>query len=88
MAQGKKTGGRQKGTPNKATSEMQTFADGLVSRPKYLAWLTRQFDAGSVSDKLQILMWHYAKGQPTKKVEHSGTVTLEEIVAGTRREDA
>ena len=86
MAKRTKTGGRTRGTTNKSTREVKAFAESLISRPLYVKRLRSEFDNGTVDVKLQILMWHYAKGQPTKHVEHSGTLTLEEIVSGKRRE--
>jgi hypothetical protein len=87
MAAGRKTGGRQRGTRNVATPAITAFATALVGRKKYLAQLRRSFDHGTADTKLQILMWHYAHGQPTKHVEVSGSLTLEELVTGHRRED-
>jgi len=87
MAAGRKTGGRQRGTRNVATPAIKTFATAMVARKKYLAQLRKSFDHGTADVKLQVLMWHYAHGTPTKSLEVSGHLTLEELVTGRRRED-
>lgn len=88
MARGQKTGGRHKGTPNKATEKARAFAESLITRPKYVAWLRRAFDSGEADVKLQILMWHYARGAPANRIELEDKRSLEEIVAGTPGGDA
>ena len=70
-----------------ATPAIKTFATALVGRKKYLAQLRRSFDHGTADVKLQVLFWHYAHGVPTKTLEVSGHLTLEELVTGHRRED-
>lgn len=72
MAQGKKTGGRTKGTPNKATAEVRALALTLLKDPAYLAKLTTRLQTGEIAPHVEILLWHYAYGKPTEHIEVGG----------------
>jgi hypothetical protein len=85
MAQGKKTGGRRKGTLNAATREIKAVANRLLTDRDYMTSLRLRLRSGEIAPAVEVLLYHYAYGQPTKKVELSGTLTLEEIIAGKRR---
>jgi hypothetical protein len=61
-------GGRQKGTPNKATREVRELARRLVEDPEYQLKLKARLDAGQAS-ALELLLWHYAYGKPKEAVE-------------------
>ena len=86
MAQGKKTGGRKRGTPNTATREIKTLAARLLNDKTYLRNLRIRLRLGEAGP-VEVMLYHYAYGQPSKKVEHSGKVTLEQIVAGPASTD-
>jgi hypothetical protein len=58
-----KTGGRQKGTPNRATVEVRAAAAAIVDDPVYRRTLARHMRARTVQPAIESLMWHYAKGQ-------------------------
>jgi len=76
MAAGKKTGGRQKGTPNKLTQDaraaIEQVAEGLGGAQGMLAW--------AQSDKVnERIFWStiYPRVLPKEvKAEHSGDVGL------------
>lgn len=72
MAQGKKTGGRQKGTPNKATAEVRALCEGLLKDPAYKAGLVKRLQTGEIAPHVEILLWHYAYGKPTEHIEVGG----------------
>jgi hypothetical protein len=76
MATGRKTGGRQKGTPNKATVEARVFCGGIIDDPAYQSKLRRRAIAGTLSPAIEALLWHYAKGKPKDYVELSTDAAL------------
>jgi len=53
MAQGRKTGGRQKGTSNKATAEAKEVCNRLVDDPLYQRTLQRRLRAGKLSPAVE-----------------------------------
>jgi hypothetical protein len=70
-----KTGGRQKGTPNKITVEARAAAALIVDDPIYRRTLARDMRARTVQPAIESLLWHYAKGKPKDVVEISLDVT-------------
>lgn len=70
---GKKTGGRKKGTPNKATREIREAARAVLERPEYLAGLQARIDAGS-APAIEGLLYHYAYGKPKDTVLVEGSI--------------
>jgi hypothetical protein len=54
MAQGYKTGGRQKGTPNKLTKEMRDVLKGVVAEE--LEGLPQRFDELDTKDRLELFI--------------------------------
>lgn len=93
MAQGHKTGGRQKGTPNKASTAVQTFLRGVfddaIKDPQFRVELLVQLVTLKMDNKLLSTLMAYAYGTPARQVEHvhSGKLTLEQIVSGVGLED-
>lgn len=83
---GKKTGGRQKGTPNKITTEAQDLARQLLASPKYLAKLQRRLDSGRIAPAVETTLWHYAYGKPAESVKHSGKVTIGDVLDASWRD--
>jgi hypothetical protein len=70
-----KTGGRQKGTPNKITVEARAAAALIVDDPAYREMLMKKARAGILQPAIESLMWHYSKGKPKDVVEISLDVT-------------
>ena len=64
MPKGRKTGGRQKGTPNKATAEAKEVCTRLVDDRVYLTKLRQRLRAGTLSPAVECMLWHFAKGKP------------------------
>ena len=71
MANGRKTGGRRAGTPNKATLEIRDAARRLLEDPAYLRNVRERLLEGK-APQLEVLLHHYAYGKPREIVEHSG----------------
>jgi hypothetical protein len=71
-----KTGGRKKGTPNKATVEIKTLAQTFVQDAAGQAKLLEQYRDGTIAPGVLQLMLHYAYGKPKDQVEHSGEVGI------------
>ncbi|MCA1560548.1 MAG: hypothetical protein LC804_09880 [Acidobacteria bacterium] len=69
-----KTGGRQKGTPNKATAEAREVCSKIINDPVYRANLVRRANEGTLSPAMEALIWHYSYGKPKEMVAHSGEV--------------
>ena len=68
----KKTGGRRKGTPNKATAEAKEFCNSLVDDPRYQARLRLRLLAGKLPPAIESMLWHYAKGKPKEQIGIDG----------------
>jgi uncharacterized protein YdeI (BOF family) len=71
-----KTGGRQKGTPNRVTVEAREAAGALVDDPIYRRTLARDMRARTVQPAIESLLWHYAKGKPKDVVEITGSLDV------------
>lgn len=69
---GKKTGGRQKGTVNKATAEVQKLCRRMVENSKYLTGIRKRLREGDLHPGVETMLWHYAYGKPKETVEVSG----------------
>ena len=72
MAQGRKTGGRQKGTPNKAAGEIGVRCRALLESDGYQQYFKHRLEVGQLPPMLEALTWHYAYGKPIERQEHSG----------------
>ncbi len=66
---GRKTGGRQKGTPNKATAEARSICTAILGDPTYRATLLVRAHAGTLPPAVETMLWHYAYGKPTDIVD-------------------
>ncbi len=78
-----KTGGRTKGTPNKATAEVRAVA--LDHAPSALAELARlatgaENEATRVAACREILDRAYGRPKQELDIEHSGELTLKSVV--------
>jgi hypothetical protein len=88
VADGRKTGGRAKGTPNKATAKLKTFLDGVFTEalecPEFRTRLVAAITNLELDPKVLALLLAYWAGAPPKEHKHSGTVglALERLVAG------
>jgi hypothetical protein len=90
---GLKTGGRASGTPNKATAKLKAFLEPLFedafADPMFRVELLLQITTLTIDVKLLQTLLAYNFGAPSKSVEHkhSGSLTLEQLVAGLTVED-
>jgi hypothetical protein len=77
-----KTGGRQRGQPNKATLDIKAHARAVIEDPDYQAKLKQRLLDGS-APQLEILLHYYAYGRPRQEIDvnDEGHVTI--IVQGS-----
>lgn len=75
------TGGK-KGRSGRKPLAFKQFASSLAQDPTFQDSLKRAAQAGDVSAIKLVIQ--YAEGLPPQKVEHSGSVTLEAIIAKSR----
>ncbi len=68
---GKKFGGRSKGTLNKATHEAREFARKFLDSSDYRLSLERRILLDELPGGVEVMLWYYAFGKPTDKVEVS-----------------
>jgi hypothetical protein len=66
-----RTGGRQKGSKNHATTEAKQAATNIVDDPLYRLKLRLRALAGELPPALETMLWHYSKGKPTERLEIS-----------------
>jgi hypothetical protein len=80
---GTKTGGRQKGTPDKATREIKAATSAFLSSPTYVASAKKRILKGE-APHLEALWHHYAFGKPkeTVAVESQVRVPLFALLPG------
>jgi hypothetical protein len=67
-----KTGGRKKGTPNKAMREVKTFCASIIESPRYQRQLRERIRKGTLPPALEAMLWHYAYGVPKQTVAVEG----------------
>jgi hypothetical protein len=72
MAKGKKTGGRQPGSLNRATAEAKPACAALVDDPAYRQALNDRLRTGQLAPA-ECMLWYYAKGKPTEHMAVTGT---------------
>ena len=75
----RKEGGRQKGTPNKTTAEVKAACSMIVDDEDYRKALLKAARSRTLAPAMECLLWYYAKGRPTERVEHAGGVAVTEI---------
>ena len=78
----RRVGGRQKGTPNKATAEVKAACSLIVDDQDYRQALLKAARSRTLAPAMECLLWYYAKGKPTERVEHAGGVAVAEIPPG------
>jgi hypothetical protein len=64
--------GRPKGVPNKATVEAKEVCAKMVDDPVYQQALRLRLHRGKLAPAVECMLWHYAKGKPPDKFEHTG----------------
>src|SRR5688572_16922403 len=74
-----KTGGRARGTPNRATVEGREFAMLLVNDPVYRANLRERLVAGRLPPGIEVMLWYYAHGKPRETVELTAMVGTRDV---------
>ncbi len=82
-----KTGGRQKGTPNKATTEVGQFFRGVLESEAYRQQLTHRLEEGKVAPAVEALAYHYAYGKPKDTIDVRSR-TLEELILAEAAHDS
>ena len=76
-----KTGGRQKGTPNKVTREARDIANGLIDDPRYIRKLSRDFRTRKVNPAIESMVWYYGKGKPPEGLDVTNKVDMPGLTA-------
>ncbi len=66
---GRKTGGRQKGTVNKATAEVRAVCAAIVDDATYRKNLTARARRGELAPAIEAMLWHYAFGKPKDSLD-------------------
>jgi hypothetical protein len=69
---GRKTGGRQKGTPNKATDEARKAAAAIIEDPDYVKNLLSRARRGKLAPAVECLLYTYRYGKPKETVAVEG----------------
>ena len=86
-ADGTKSGGRLKGTPNKATRQLKAFLDGVFSEAlanaDFRALLLTRITTLALDEKVLLRLLEYWAGAPTKPHAHTHQHSLASIIAGT-----
>lgn len=71
MAKGQKTGGRVKGTPNKATREIREELARLFT-PEYFETLPNRLREGKLAPAIEAKLLAYRYGEPRQTMELTG----------------
>lgn len=74
-----KTGGRQAGTPNKRTQEIQAYARGIVEDPEVRAQVLAQAQAGLLAPGVLIMLFHYSYGKPKESIDITVAQTVYQV---------
>lgn len=64
-----KTGGRKRGTLNRATREAREFCVSIIEDPRYQASFRRRAMRGKLAPAVESMVWHYAKGRPVEETK-------------------
>lgn len=67
-------GGRKKGQLNSVTVEARELAQRLVHDADYQRGLVERAQAKKLHPAIEVMIWHYAFGKPTEKLEVSGSL--------------
>ena len=66
-----KTGGRKRGTTNKATHDIKEFARSVLESPNYRASLMKRLICGT-APKIEEILYQYAYGKPRERTDITG----------------
>lgn len=73
MAKGKKTGGRQAGTPNKGTAQKRLDAKAasgeVLEDPAYRRNFRKRARQGKLAPAVEAMLWAYYYGRPVERQE-------------------
>jgi hypothetical protein len=69
---GERRGGRQKGSRNKRTHDVEAYARSIVEDPEVQAMMRKQAQQGTLPAPLMQMLHAYAYGKPVERVELSG----------------
>lgn len=88
MAAGHKTGGRTRGTPNKATAHVKGFLEGVFTEafenPEFRKLLIDRIVTLQIDGRLLTTLLQFYAGRPAQSVDvrHEGTVSLAQLIVG------
>lgn len=68
--------GRKTGVPSQKTVEVQRYARGIVEDAQVRAIMLEQAQTGVLPAPVMQMLFYYAFGKPTERIEHSGEVAL------------
>jgi len=81
--------GRPRGVPNKATTEVRTWAQEVLGDPKVRAKTLSLARSGRLAPAIHVSLLHYAYGKPAETVELQGGLSVgsvtERLVAARKR---
>jgi hypothetical protein len=69
---GERRGGRQKGTPNRVTAEVRSWARAIFADPAVQDRTLALAKEGKLPPAVFCELMHYAYGKPVDKHEHTG----------------
>ena len=72
MAPGRKTGGRQAGTPNKVTGTLKRFITDALTSEEYKRSFDSRLRRGELPPTIEQMLWFYALGKPKEVVQVEG----------------
>lgn len=61
-----KVGGRQKGSPNKRTTDALALAAKVIDNPEYQRTLLDRAHEHTLPPAMEVLLWHYRFGKPAE----------------------
>ena len=73
MAKGRKTGGRQAGTPNRVTADAREACASLVDDRNTDKTSPSGLRAGRLAPGVEVMLWHYAKGNRPSRLRPTST---------------
>lgn len=82
---GAKTGGRRKGTPNKATEDIKSFARRILEDPTYRLRVLTDARAGTLHSTIEARLYDYAYGRPKETVSLEASDSLAAVLERTVR---
>ena len=77
--------GRPRGVPNKVTAEAKAACSELVDDLTYRAALRKRLIAGRRAPAVECMLWWYAKGKPTDRLDVDVGPTLADLVLASYR---